>query len=162
MRISIKPIMALVAVCLLSASASGATTFDLQAASGHPHLTFGTTALFNESPPVMSGWVITDGRTIGFPPNGAWDTPIPLTSTNTTWSALGFGNGGSTETCWTNRICTFDFVGNFFSCGASVTNFAASTATVPLQGSAYSQTSSSCSSSTSPTMLTLFHIIAHD
>jgi len=160
MRISIKPLVALVAVCSLYASASGATTFDLQAGSGHPHLTFGVATWSSEW--TQPGWQITDGRSITFPNSGAWDTPIPLISTNVNWSALGFGNGGSAEACWTNRICTFDFAGNFSSCGASVGNFFASTAFVPLQGSAYSQTSSSCNAGTVPTAATLFHIVAHD
>jgi len=153
--------LALIAGCSLYAGLASATTttYRLQPAAGQPHLN-GLATWSNEW--IQSGWKINDGRAMQFPTGGVWDTAIPLTTDNANWSVAAFGNGGSGETCWTNRICTFDSNGVFFSCGGNVTNFLSSTAFVPLQGSAYSQSFSNCNSGTLPTVAQINHIIANN
>lgn len=140
MKISAKSAVALVAGMLYAASANAAVF--VQAATGHPHLSVSGVNWNSEW--TQSGWTIVDGRSIGtsaFDSDMSWDTPIPITATNVTWSVLARQSGSTFPLLgFTNRICTFDIGGNFFSCGATVAPGATSQATVPVEGSAYSQT----------------------
>jgi hypothetical protein len=139
-------VAALAAISLLVNSAGAATVF-VQAAAGHPHLGSGTHVWADEWTDTI--FRINDGRSISLlqnltsnglgPASRTWDTPIPLTATNQNWNVIAFATTGLVGTSFTNRICTFNSSGVFSSCGASVAAGSTSTALVPTDGSAYSQ-----------------------
>ncbi|GMV17380.1 MAG: hypothetical protein AMXMBFR56_56040 [Polyangiaceae bacterium] len=148
--------------CLYASSASAGVV--VQAGAGHPHLGSGTSGWANEWS--GSAWLITDGRSI-LPNNAsawspAWDTPIPISATNATWTVIAYaGSSGSGQWSFSNRICTFSSSGAFYSCGSTVGAGSTSQATVPTDGSAYSQSLWSCGGEFCAGGATLYHIKAY-
>jgi len=153
--------IALAAVCSLFAASANATIV-VQAGAGHPHLTSGS-ASWDSEWATSNAFTIIDGRTIFVTnSNRVWDTPVPITATNVNWNIAAFGFSDPVGDSVRNRICTFDFAGNFFGCGATVAAQSTgsapdSTAFVPSNGSAYSQTFFNVAGGHG----SLFHVIAH-
>lgn len=143
-----KAALALVVGCLCAPSAKA--TIMVQAGAGHPHQGSGT--YYWDYEWSDHNWLITDGRSIARSASGAnqswaWDTPIPITSTNAVWHVIAYAASNSGLYQFTNRICTFNSNGTFYTCGSTVTAGNVSQATVPTYGTAYSQSFFYCASS---------------
>lgn len=130
----------------LFATSAGATTFMLQGASGHPHLSFGAANWADHWNKASIS--VIDGRTIELPvPSSgntsrvSWDVPIPVNGTNRNWNTITLGSSSGILADNNHRICSFTSSGAFNSCGASVLMRSTETSTtfVPTDGTAYDQ-----------------------
>ena len=163
---NLKHSMAVFAAISLFIESAGATTMYLQAASGHLHLGSGTANYVDEF--TDTAIRIIDGRSISFGGNQfvevirTWDVPIPITSTNVNWSTRAFASAPGAA-IFNHRICTFNSFGSFSACGATVAASTTSTASVPTDGSAYSQSFlSRLCPPTGCSTPTFFHVRASD